>query len=130
MRILEGKMVAERVKIGIVVARFNEFITSKLLGGAMDGLVRHGMNEDDVDVAWVPGAFEIPLIAKKIKLDNPTAAMIFGGLIGSTSGTAGGLAAVDSKLVPYGAMVATFYTGLGCLLTPTVFTAALRLFIH
>ena len=66
MRTLEGKMVADGIKIGIVVARFNEFITSKLLGGAMDGLVRHGMDEDDVDVAWVPGAFEIPLIAKKM----------------------------------------------------------------
>ena len=71
-----------------------------------------------------------PLIAKKVKLDSPSAAMIFGGLIGSTSGTAGALAAVDEKLVPYGAMVATFYTGIGCLLTPTVFMAALRLFIH
>ena len=66
MRTLEGKVVAEGIKIGIVVARFNEFITSKLLGGAIDGLVRHGMNEEDVDVAWVPGAFEIPLIAKKM----------------------------------------------------------------
>lgn len=71
-----------------------------------------------------------PLIAKKVKLDSPSTAMIFGGLIGSTSGVAGALAAVDEKLVPYGAMVATFYTGMGCLLTPTVFTAALRLFIH
>jgi 6,7-dimethyl-8-ribityllumazine synthase len=58
MRTLEGKMVADGIKIGIVVARFNEFITSKLLGGAMDGLVRHGMDEDDVDVAWVPGALK------------------------------------------------------------------------
>lgn len=71
-----------------------------------------------------------PLIAKKVHLDNPSAAMIFGGLIGSTSGTAGALAAVDEKLVPYGAMVATFYTGLGCLLTPTVFASLLRIFIH
>ena len=77
------------------------------------------------------GAMSIaPLIAKIVKLDCPSAAMIFGGLIGSTSGTAGALAAVDEKLVPYGAMVATFYTGIGCLLTPTVFMAALRLFIH
>lgn len=66
MRTLEGKVVAEGIRIGIVVARFNEFITSKLLGGAVDGLVRHGMNEEDIDVAWVPGAFEIPLIAKKM----------------------------------------------------------------
>ena len=71
-----------------------------------------------------------PLVAKKVKLDNPSSAMIFGGLIGSTSGTAGALAAVDEKLVPYGAMVATFYTGIGCLLTPTIFTTLLRLFIH
>lgn len=71
-----------------------------------------------------------PLVAKKIKLDNPSAAMIFGGLIGSTSGIAGALAAIDEKLVPYGAMVGTFYTGLGCLLTPTVFATVLRLFIH
>ncbi len=61
-----------------------------------------------------------PFIAPKIKLNNPTSAMIFGGLIGSTSGVAGGLAATDPKLVPYGAMVATFYTGAGCLLVPTV----------
>ncbi len=61
-----------------------------------------------------------PLIAKKIKLDNPTAAMIYGGIMGTTSGTAGGLAATDPKLVPYGAMVATFYTGLGSLLCPSV----------
>ena len=62
MNILEGKVVAEGMKVGIVVARFNEFITSKLLSGAIDGLVRHDVNEDDVDVAWVPGAFEIPLV--------------------------------------------------------------------
>lgn len=61
-----------------------------------------------------------PFIANKIKLDNPTSAMVFGGLVGSTSGVAGGLAATDPKLVPYGSMVATFYTGLGSLLCPTV----------
>ncbi len=61
-----------------------------------------------------------PLIAKKIKLDNPTAAMVYGGLIGTTSGVAGGLAATDQKLIPYGAMTATFFTGLGSLLCPSV----------
>lgn len=71
MNILEGKVVAEGMKVGIVVARFNEFITSKLLSGAIDGLVRHDVNEDDVDVAWVPGAFEIPLVASKMaKAEN------------------------------------------------------------
>ena len=66
MRTYEGKQVAEKIRVGIVAARFNEFITSKLLGGAIDGLVRHNVNEDDIDVAWVPGAFEIPLIAQKM----------------------------------------------------------------
>ena len=65
--VLEGKLVAKKdAKIGIVCARFNEFITSKLLGGAMDGLVRHGVKEENVDVAWVPGAFEIPVVAKRM----------------------------------------------------------------
>ncbi len=87
MRTLEGKVVAEGIRIGIVVARFNEFITSKLLGGAMDGLVRHGMNEEDVDVAWVPGAFEIPLIAKKMAKSGKYDAVIALGAVirGSTS---------------------------------------------
>ncbi|WP_071142168.1 6,7-dimethyl-8-ribityllumazine synthase [Acidaminococcus timonensis] len=66
MKTLEGKLLAEGLKIGIVVARFNEFITSKLLSGAEDTLLRHGANGDDITVAWVPGAFEIPLVAKKM----------------------------------------------------------------
>ena len=66
MNVFEGKLVSENIKVGIVVARFNEFITSKLLGGAIDGLQRENVNPDDIDVAWVPGAFEIPLIAKKM----------------------------------------------------------------
>ena len=60
MKTFEGNLVAnENIKVGIVVARFNEFITSKLLGGAMDGLLRHDVKEEDIHVAWVPGAFEI-----------------------------------------------------------------------
>ncbi|MGN1481736.1 6,7-dimethyl-8-ribityllumazine synthase [Porcipelethomonas sp.] len=66
MNIYEGKVVSQNIKIGIVVARFNDFITSKLLAGALDGLKRHDVADDDIDVAWVPGAFEIPLIAKKM----------------------------------------------------------------
>ena len=66
MKILEGKLLAQGLKFGIVVSRFNEFITSRLLSGAEDTLVRHGVSEDDITVAWVPGAFEIPLIAKKM----------------------------------------------------------------
>jgi malonate transporter MadM subunit len=67
-----------------------------------------------------------PLIAKRIKLDNPHAAVVFGGLIGTTSGVVAGLAATDEKLVPYGALTATFYTGLGCLLCPSIFYLTLK----
>lgn len=87
MNVFEGKVVSENIKIGIVVARFNEFITSKLLGGAMDGLKRHNVSENDIDVAWVPGAFEIPLIAKKMANSGKYDAVICLGAVirGSTS---------------------------------------------
>ena len=87
MRTLEGKMIAKGIRIGIVVSRFNEFITSKLLGGAMDGLLRHDVSEDNVDVAWVPGAFEIPLIASKMADSGKYDAVICLGAVirGSTS---------------------------------------------
>ena len=64
--IYEGKLVSDKIKVGIICSRFNEFITSKLLGGAIDTLQRHNVAEDDIDIAWVPGAFETPLIAKKM----------------------------------------------------------------
>lgn len=87
MKKFEGKMVAKGMRIGIVCARFNEFITAKLLGGAMDALVRHDVSEDDVDVAWVPGAFEIPLVAKKMAASGRYDALICLGAVirGSTS---------------------------------------------
>lgn len=66
VNVIEGNLVGTGLKIGIVVSRFNEFITSKLLGGAEDALVRHGVNDEDITVMWVPGAFEIPLAAKKL----------------------------------------------------------------
>ncbi len=62
----EGKLIAEGLKFGIVAARFNEFITNKLVGGALDALLRHGVAESDIEIAWVPGAFEIPLVAQKM----------------------------------------------------------------
>ncbi|MEH7347417.1 MULTISPECIES: 6,7-dimethyl-8-ribityllumazine synthase [Bacillaceae] len=62
----EGNLVGSGLKVAVIVGRFNEFITSKLLGGAEDALYRHGVEESDVDVIWVPGAFEIPLVAKKL----------------------------------------------------------------
>jgi len=87
MKTFEGRLVAEGLKVGIIVARFNEFIGSKLLSGAIDGLVRHGMNEDDIEVAWVPGAFEIPVVAQKMAQSKKYDAIICLGAVikGSTS---------------------------------------------
>ncbi|MBA7669268.1 6,7-dimethyl-8-ribityllumazine synthase [subsurface metagenome] len=62
----EGMLLGKGLKFGLVISRFNEFITKKLLEGAQDALLRHGVNEDDVEIAWVPGSFEIPLVAKKL----------------------------------------------------------------
>lgn len=81
MKVLEGNLVANDVKIGIVVGRFNEFIVSKLLGGALDGLKRHGVSEDNISVAYVPGAFEIPLIAKKMAQSDKYDAVICLGAV-------------------------------------------------
>lgn len=85
-KVFEGQLVAEGLKFGIVVARFNEFITNKLLGGAIDALKRHGVNEDDIEIAWVPGAFEIPLVAQKMVTSKKYQAVICLGTVirGST----------------------------------------------
>lgn len=87
MKTFEGKLVSKDIKIGIVAARFNEFITSKLLSGAMDALLRHDVKEEDIHVAWVPGAFEIPLIASKMAKSKKYDAVICLGAVirGSTS---------------------------------------------
>lgn len=81
MKILEGNVVAKGIKIGIVAARFNEFIVSKLVSGATDGLLRHGVNSDDITLTWVPGAFEIPLIAEKMVSSNKYDAIICLGAV-------------------------------------------------
>ena len=83
---LEGHLIGQGLKVGIVVGRFNEFITSKLLSGAQDALVRHGVTLDDVTIAWVPGAFEIPFIAKKLAVSGKYDAVITLGAVirGST----------------------------------------------
>ena len=87
MKTFEGKLVSEDIKVGIIVARFNEFITSKLLSGALDTLTRHEINEENIQVAWVPGAFEIPLIASKMAESGKYDAVICLGAVirGSTS---------------------------------------------
>lgn len=81
MKLYEGKLVAEGLKFAIVVARFNEFITNKLVGGALDALRRHGADDGNIDLAWVPGAFEIPLVAKKIALSKQFDAVICLGAV-------------------------------------------------
>ena len=81
MNTLEGKLVATDMKVGIVAGRFNEFITSKLVGGAMDGLLRHDVKDEDVDIAWVPGAFEIPLVASKMAKSGKNDAVICLGAV-------------------------------------------------
>ena len=87
MRTLEGKVVAREIKVGIVAARFNEFIVSKLVAGARDGLLRHDVKDEDIDLAWVPGAFEIPLIASKMAKSGKYDAVICQGAVirGATS---------------------------------------------
>ena len=87
MRVYEGKIVSGDIKIGIVAARFNEFIVSKLLGGALDALKRHDISEDNISVAWVPGAFEIPLAAQKMAKSGKYDAVIALGAVirGSTT---------------------------------------------
>ena len=81
MKVYEGKLVSKKIKVGIVAARFNEFITSKLLSGALDTLKRHDVSEDDIDIAWVPGAFEIPLVASKMAKSGKYDAVICLGAV-------------------------------------------------
>ncbi len=85
--IFEGHLVSQGLKFGIVVGRFNEFITNKLLSGALDALHRHGTAQEDIDIAWVPGAFEIPLIAQKMAESGKYDAVITLGTVirGSTT---------------------------------------------
>ncbi|RHW35706.1 6,7-dimethyl-8-ribityllumazine synthase [Neobacillus notoginsengisoli] len=85
-KVFEGNLIGSGLKIGIVAGRFNEFITDKLVGGALDALKRHGVEPADVDIAWVPGAFEIPLIAQKLAKSNQYDAVITLGAVirGST----------------------------------------------
>ncbi|MBQ8932730.1 MAG: 6,7-dimethyl-8-ribityllumazine synthase [Lachnospiraceae bacterium] len=88
MHVLEGKLIAkEGMKVGLVAARFNEVIVNKLVGGALDGLVRHGVDTDNIYTAWVPGAFEIPFVAKKMAESGKYDAVIALGAVirGSTT---------------------------------------------
>ncbi len=86
MKVYEGKLISQKHKFGIIIGRFNEFIGSKLLEGALDALKRHGVSEDNIEITWVPGAFEIPLVSKKMALTNNYDAVICLGAVirGST----------------------------------------------
>jgi 6,7-dimethyl-8-ribityllumazine synthase len=82
MKTIEGKLVAKDGKFGIIVGRFNEFIGGKLLDGALDGLKRHGVSEENIEIVWVPGAYEIPLVSKKMaKTKNYDAILCLGAVI-------------------------------------------------
>ena len=87
MKVYEGKVIGQKIKVGLVAARFNEFIVSKLVSGAVDGLVRHGVEDDDISLAWVPGAFEIPVVAQKMAESGKYDAVICLGAVirGATS---------------------------------------------
>ena len=81
MKVYEGKLVSDKIRVGIIAARFNEFITSKLLSGALDTLKRHDVAEDDIEIAWVPGAFEIPLAAQTLAATKKYDAVICLGAV-------------------------------------------------
>ena len=87
INVIEGKLVADGIKVGIVASRFNEFIVSKLIGGALDGLLRHDVKEEDITLAWVPGSFELPLTAQKMAKSGKYDAVICLGAVirGATS---------------------------------------------
>ncbi len=107
------------------------FIVGPVTGGAL------GATSEVITISIAAGVFKsilvtigTPLVARTIGLDNPQTAMVYGGMIGTTSGVAAGLAATDPRLVPYGAITATFYTGLGCLLCPSIFYFLVSLFFE
>lgn len=81
MKTFVGKLVSQNIKIGIIASRFNEFITSKLIEGALDGLKRHSVKDENIDIAWVPGSFEVPLIASKMAKSNKYDALICLGAV-------------------------------------------------
>lgn len=121
---------SDAVSLATIGAGACTYIVGPVTGGAL------GAGSDVIAISIATGVVKTlvttigtPLFAKSIQLDNPHSAVVFGGLIGTTSGVAAGLAATDHKLVPYGAMTATFYTGLGCLLCPSIFYFMLTLLI-
>ena len=117
----EGRLVAKGLKFGIVASRFNEFITSKLLDGALDALTRHGADDGDIAVAWVPGAFEIPLLAKKMADSGKYDAVIcLGAVIRGSTPHFDYIAAEVTKGVAQVALSTLVPTILGVITTDTI----------
>lgn len=128
--IAAGMGYKDAVSLATIGAGACTFIVGPVTGSAL------GAGTDVIAISVAAGVVKAilvtvgtPLIAKKIGLDNPHSAIVFGGLLGTTSGVVAGLAATDPKLVPYGALTATFYTGLGCLLCPSIFYLGLKLIV-
>ncbi len=117
----EGNLNAEGLRIGIIVARFNEFISSKLLGGSLDALIRHGARDQDIEVAWVPGAFEIPLVAKRMAASGKYDCVIcLGCIIRGATPHFDYVAAESSKGIAQVAMKADCPVAFGVLTTETI----------
>jgi len=117
----EGTLIGKGLKFGIVVSRFNEFITKKMLDGAMDALVRHEVREEDVDVAWVPGAFEIPVIAKKlVQTKKYDAVICLGAVIRGSTPHFGYIAAEVSKGIALVGLESGMPVAYGVLTTETL----------
>lgn len=124
---LEGHLRAEGLRVGVVVARFNEFISSKLLGGTVDAFIRHGGKEEDMEVAWVPGAFEIPLVAKRMAGSGRYDAVIcLGCIIRGATPHFDYVAAESSKGIAQVAMQADCPVAFGVLTTETIEQAVER----
>lgn len=121
MKKFEGKLVSEQIRVGIVAARFNEFIVAKLLDGCQDALLRHGVRPDDIAVAWVPGAFEIPLIAAKMAQSGKYDAVIaLGAVIRGSTGHYDYVCAEVSKGVAAAAMNSGVPVMFGVLTTDSI----------
>ena len=125
--VLEGKLVSKGKKYGIVVARFNEFIASKLLGGALDALTRHSVKDEEITVAWTPGSFEIPMVAKKMAESGKYDAIIaLGAVIRGSTPHFDYVAAEASKGVAQVAMQTGVPVLFGVLTTDTIEQAVER----
>ena len=121
MKIYEGKLVSEGIRVGIVAARFNEFIVSKLLSGCEDGLLRHGVRSEDIAVAWVPGAFEIPLAAQTMaKSGKYDAVITLGAVIRGATSHYDYVCAEVSKGVANGSLATGVPVLFGVLTTDTI----------